>query len=104
MAAMRDNNAVNRTIGGDRDIIDDRVNGIAQVFEARDERDIELTRGELPAKRRRMIELNLARPTVNQRSRVKVFDAAESSRTRHLQAQTSPLGEAVVRCPFGPVT
>ena len=101
---MRDDNAVNRTIGSDRDIIDDRVNRIAQVFEARDERDIELTDCELPAKRGRMIELNLARPAVNQRSRIKVFDAAESSRMRHFQAQTNPLGEAVARCPFGPVT
>ena len=101
---MRDDHAVNRTIGSDRNIIDDRVNGIAQVFEARDERDIELTDCELPAKRGRMIELNRARPAVNQRSRVQVLDAAEPSRTRNLQAQTSPLGEAVARCPFGPVT
>lgn len=83
--AMGNHHAVNRAVGSNRDVVHDRVNGVAQIFEARDEGDIELPGGQLPAERGGMIEMNRTGPAVNQRSRVEILDAAEAKRTAHLK-------------------
>ena len=51
-----------------------------QKFEARDQRDLELTIREFLAKRARVVEIDLAWPTVDEGTGVKVFDAAETER------------------------
>ena len=80
-SAVCEDDAIDRPVGGDRDPIDHRVDRVAQIFEARDERDLEFTRRELPAKRRWMIEVYLTAPTVNERPCVKIPDAAETHRS-----------------------
>src|ERR1044071_3781862 len=82
---MREDDAKHRTVGGDRNAIDDGVNRIAQIFKTRDERNIQLARGQSPAERRGMIKLDVARPTVDERAGVQVFDAAEAKRSAHFK-------------------
>ena len=90
---MREEDAVDRAIGGDRELIDDRVDRVAQKFETGNKRDIEFARGKLPAKRRRMIEMHRATPAVDERPGVEIFDATDAKRSRNgqPQAQTSSL-------------
>jgi len=75
---MRNDNAVNRSGGGNGNVIDDSVNWIAQKFEAGDERNIEIAARELRAKRSRMIERDLTRPAADERAGVKIFDAPDA--------------------------
>ena len=75
---MCNNNAVNRSGGGNGNVIDDSVNWIAQKFEAGDERDIEIAARKSRAKRSRMIERDLTRPAADERAGVKIFDATDA--------------------------
>ncbi len=85
-AAIGDDDAVNRPVGGYRNAVNDPVNWIAQKLKTRDQRNIQIAAGELSAKRRGMIENDLPFPTFNERTRVEVFNAADSKR---IQAQAS---------------
>ena len=80
-SAVCEDDAIYRPVGRDRDPIDHRVNRVAQIFEAGDERDLEFTRRELSAKRRWMIEVYPTAPAVNERPGVKIPDAAETHRS-----------------------
>ena len=80
-SAVCEDDAIDRPVGRDRDPIDHRVDRVAQIFEARDERDLEFTRRELSAKRRWMIEVYLTAPTVNERPGVEIPNAAETHRS-----------------------
>ena len=79
-AAVRHDYAVNGTGGGNRNVIDDAVNGIAQEFETGNEGDIEIAAGQLRAKRGRVIEYHLAGPATNERARVEILNATDSER------------------------
>ena len=95
---MCDDDAVNRTDGGNGYVIDNPVNRIAQEFETGNEREIEFTAHELHAKRRGIIEHNVSRPTMNERSGVEIFDATDSQRFRRLDGVIRDLPIAQ---PFG---
>jgi len=75
---VRDDHAVNRAIGRDRDAIDNRVDWIAQKLEARDERNVELGAGKFPTKRGRVIEIYFALPAVDEWSSVEIFNATDA--------------------------
>ena len=75
---MRDDNAVNRSGGGNRYIIDDSINWVAQKFETRDKSNIDLTARKPLAERRWMTENHLASPPSDERTGVEVFDAADA--------------------------
>jgi len=79
-AAVRHDYAVNGTGGGNRNVIDDAVNGIAQEFETGNEGDIEIAAGQLRAKRGRVIEYHLAGPATNERACVEILNASDSER------------------------
>jgi len=72
--------AVDRSGGRNRNIIDDPVDRVAKEFETRDERDIEITVRKLCAKGGGMIERNRTWPAVNERTGVEIFDAADAER------------------------
>ena len=80
-SAMSKDDAIDRPVGRDRGPIDHRIDRVTQIFEARDECDVEFTRRELSAKHRWMIEVYLTVPTVNERPGVKIPDAAETYRS-----------------------
>jgi hypothetical protein len=77
---MRDDDAVNRAVGGNGNTIDNAIKWVAQKFEAGDEGDVEIATGELGTERRRMIECDRAGPPTNERTGVEVFYAAEACR------------------------
>ena len=83
---MRHDNAVNHSIGRNRNGVDNRVNRITQKFETGDERYIQFAGREFAGERRGMIEIYRSAPVVNERTRVEIFNAAESQR---VHAQTS---------------
>lgn len=76
--AMRDDNAVNGTIGCDGNVVDDSIGRIAQEFETGDECDVELAAGEALTKRGGMVESDRARPAGNERARVEIFHATDA--------------------------
>ena len=86
---VRDNDAVNRSGRSNAKAVDDVVDRIAQKFEARYERNIQLPRGEFLAKRAGMIEVDVASPAVDKRQRVKIPYAADPQRSRGIQAIAS---------------
>lgn len=75
---MRNNNAVNRSVRRDGNSIDDPVNRSPQIFQARDQREIEVAAGEFLAKRGRVIEIDSTRPTADERARIKIFNATDA--------------------------
>ena len=77
---MRDENAVNRPVGGNGNIVNDPVNRIAKEFETGNECNIEITARQLSAQRCRMIKHNFTRPAENEWARVEIFDAADAER------------------------
>ena len=77
---MRNDDAVNGTVGRNGNIIDDPVNRVAQKFDTGDESDIELTLRKAFAKHRWMIEMHLTRPPTNEWAGVEIFDAADAER------------------------
>ena len=80
---MRNKHTVNGAGRTNRDMVDDSIDRVAQEFEARDERHIELAVRELITKRRGMIERDWSVPSMDQRSSVKIFNAANSQRGLH---------------------
>ena len=90
---MRNDNAVNRSGGGNGNVIDDSVNWIAQEFEAGNERDVKIAARELGAKRSRMIKRDLARPAVDERAGVKIFDATDPQQLMNIR-RLDPFGFA----------
>ena len=75
---MRDNDTVNRSVGGNGNVINDPVNRVTQKFEAGDERNIEFAGCKFIAERRRMIEIHLAFPAVDERAGVEIFYATDA--------------------------
>ena len=82
---MRENDAEDWPVRGDRESIDNGVDGVAQIFEARDEGHIQLASGQGTAERRGMVETHLTRPALNQRTSVEVLNAAETGSRAHLR-------------------
>ena len=80
-SAVSEDDAIDRPVGRDRDPIDHRIDRVTQIFEARDECDVEFTRRELSAKCRWMMEVYVTAPTVNERPGIKIPDAAETHRS-----------------------
>jgi hypothetical protein len=74
---MRDHHAVNRSVGRDRNIVNNPVDRIAQKFETGNKSYVEFTVRKLFAKCRRMIEFHLARPSSNERTSVEIFNAPD---------------------------
>jgi hypothetical protein len=62
---MSHDNAVDGTIGRNRNAIHNAINWISKKFEAGDERDVEFGAGKLNAESRRVIQHDIAGPTVN---------------------------------------
>ncbi len=83
--------AVDRPVGRDREAVDYRVNRVAQVFEARYERHIQLAGRQFTAKSRRVIETNRATPPIDERKRVEVPDAAEPEGIACLHLRRRPV-------------
>jgi hypothetical protein len=81
---VRDNDTVNRSVRGNGNIVNDPVNRITQNFEAGDKRNIEFAGGKFIAERRRMVEVHVAFPAVDERAGVEIFYATDAER---LQSQ-----------------
>jgi hypothetical protein len=77
IAVVRNEDAVNGTAGGDRNAVDQGVNGVSQKFETGNQRYVELSRGELLAQDARMVEYDFPGPPVNERTRVEIFNATD---------------------------
>ena len=75
---MRDNDTVNRSVGGNGYVINDPVNRVTQKFEAGDERKIEFAGRKFIAERRWMIEVHVAFPAVDERAGVEIFYATDA--------------------------
>jgi hypothetical protein len=75
---VRDNDTVNRPVRTNGNIVNDPVNRVTQKFEAGDERNIEFGGGKFIAQRRRMIEVHLTFPAVNERAGVEIFYATDA--------------------------
>src|SRR6266571_3279702 len=80
--AMREINAVNRATRGNRQAIDNRIDWVAQKFEAGNQRHIQLAFREHSTERRRMIKTDFPRPAMNERPGIEIFDATEPKRRR----------------------
>src|SRR5207237_2304491 len=65
----------------DRNAIHNLVNGISQKLKARDQSNVELAGREFSAQRRWMIQNHCARPAMDQRPSVEIFDATDPQRT-----------------------
>jgi len=77
---MRDDNAVNRSGGGNRYIIDDSINWVAQKFETGNKGNVEAAARKSFAEHRWMIEVDGAGPSSNQWTSIEVFDATDAER------------------------
>ena len=88
---VHEDDAEDWAIGCDRDAIDDRVDRVTQILKAGDESDVEFARSQPPAKRRRMIEMHRAAPTVDERPGVEVFDTPEAQRSRDGHLRRRPV-------------
>ena len=82
VSLVRDEDAVHRPVRRNGNAVDERVNGVAQKFETRDERDLQRTLGKLLAELARMIEDDLAGPPVNERTRVEILNATDPEQVR----------------------
>src|SRR5205085_11573636 len=69
-----------RAVRRNGNAIDDPVNRITQKFETGNERDVQFAARELRAKRRGVIEHDDAGPSMNQGTRVEIFNAANTKR------------------------
>ena len=69
---------MNWTVRGNANIVNDLVNRVAQIFEAGNKSDIEITVCESPTQCRWMIKRNVGRPTANQRTSIEIFYAADA--------------------------
>ena len=69
---------MDRSVGRNRNAVDQGVNRIAEKLEAGNERDVEPAGGEFLAKRAGVIEDDFARPAVDERTRVEIFNATDS--------------------------
>src|SRR6476620_12666218 len=72
---MRNEDAVDRTVRGNRDAVDERVNRIAQKLETGDKRHIQSSGRKLFAEGARMIKHDFARPAVDERTGVEILNA-----------------------------
>jgi hypothetical protein len=102
-SAMRENDAENRTVAGNGDVIDQHVARIAQDLEDRHERGVEFASREVARQRRGMIENDRAVVAVNQRTGVQILNATDAEfRERgprgvvaaqffHAQASSTPI-------------
>ena len=88
--AVREDNTEDRAVGRDRELVDDRVNGVAQIFKTRDQCDIECSGRDLPAEARGMIELHHTIPAMDKRERVEILDATETKRRRRRHLRRRP--------------
>jgi len=75
---MCDHDAVNRSLGRNRNVLNNPVNRVTQKFEAGNKRDIKLTVREPLTQCRWMIEIDAASPAVNERTSVKIFYATDA--------------------------
>ena len=78
LAPVCDDDAVNRSVRGNGNIVNDPVNRVTQKFEAGDERDIEFPGRKFIAQRRWMIDVHIALPTVDERAGVEIFYATDA--------------------------
>jgi hypothetical protein len=76
-AVISEHNTMHRPIAANRDAIDQIVTRIAQNFEDRHERGIEVTRGQLPRQCGGMIEDDFAVVIMDQRARVEILHTAD---------------------------
>src|ERR1700674_5259640 len=77
---MRENDAVHRPMRRSANAIDKGVNGVAQKFETRDERDLQRAARQFVAQLAGMIEDNFAFPSLNERTGVEILYATDPER------------------------
>ena len=75
---MRDYHTVNLAVGRNGNVVNDSIDRIAQKFEAGNKCDVELAFGESLTQSGRMVELNIARPTANERTSVEILNATDA--------------------------
>jgi hypothetical protein len=73
-----DHDAVNWSVGRNRNVINDSINGVPQKLETGNKRDIEVTVRQSLAQSRRVIELNVIWPAADERTRVEIFYATDA--------------------------
>ena len=83
-SGVGEEDAVDRPMRRDTNAIDQDIDRIPKKFEARDERDLQRALGKLLAELARMIEHDLARPSVNQRASVEILNATDTRHFRRL--------------------
>jgi hypothetical protein len=79
---MCDHDAVNCSVRRNGNVVDDLIDRVAQIFEAGNKTDIELTIREPLTQCRWMIKHNVAWPAANQRTSVDVLYAADAQRVQ----------------------
>jgi hypothetical protein len=75
---MRNDDAINRSVGRNRNIINDPVDRVPQKFKAGDKRNIEFFRGESVAEGRRIIKVQFGLPAVDEWTRIEIFYATNA--------------------------
>ena len=78
VVTVRDHDAVNWSIGRNRNVVNDPINRVAQKLEAGNKCHVESTVREPPTQNRWMIEIYLALPAADQRTGVEIFYAADA--------------------------
>ena len=78
VVTVRDHDAVNWSIGRNRNVVNDPINRVAQKLEAGDKRNIELAVRELLTQCRWMIEIYLVRPAADEGTGVEIFYATDA--------------------------
>ena len=79
---MRYHDAVNWSVRRNGNVVNDSILRVAQIFEAGNKSDIELTVREPLTQCRWMIKLNVIRAAANQRTSVDVLYAADAQRVQ----------------------
>ena len=74
---MCEEDAVDPPMRRDTNVIDQDIDRVPKKFETRDERDLQCALGKLLAELARMIEYDLARPSVNERASVEILNATD---------------------------
>lgn len=78
LTTVRNHNAVNWSVRRNGNAVNDSVNRVAQKLKTGDKGDAEFAVREALTQRRWMVELNAARPTTNERTRVQVLYATDA--------------------------
>jgi hypothetical protein len=77
-APVCDDDAVNWSVGRNRNVINDSINGVPQKLETGNESDIEVTVRQSFAQSRWVIGLDVIWPAANEGTRVEIFYATDA--------------------------